>query len=280
MARCRACSSAWRKLFDLLIPNSPLGTVQSTKHLRLYHNGIFTSPTLYDPATRIGRSDPFVAGDPAATAGTLTGQYPGRTYIREDQLVLHPNWSPMPASAKEVHTFLKSMHLTDSLTTRFGFSVKAGMLAPTRPVSAGRVEGLSDTSDFPANSFFNVYVVVDLPAGGLLWTPTPQVRFDIFFPQPKLSAYLTTVGRYELWGYIAGEYGGGAWTIQRTSGVSDRVDINDIRVSGGFEWTGPRGLTGFIEGGFVFRRQVIYVVTPADSFNPGDTYMVRAGFSF
>jgi len=37
-----------------------------------------------------------------------------------------------------------------------------------------------------------------LPAGGLLWTPTPQVRFDIFFPQPKLSSYLTTVGRYEL----------------------------------------------------------------------------------
>ena len=33
-----------------------------------------------------------------------------------------------------------------------------------------------------------------LPAGGLLWTPTPQVRFDFFFPQPKLSAYLTTVG--------------------------------------------------------------------------------------
>jgi hypothetical protein len=119
-----------------------------------------------------------------------------------------------------------------------------------------------------------------LPAGGLLWTPTPQVRFDIFFPQPKLSAYLTTVGRYELWGYIAGEYGGGAWTIQRADGTSDRVDINDIRVSAGIEWTGPRGLNGFVEGGFVFKRQVIYVVTPSDSFDPGDTYMVRAGISY
>jgi hypothetical protein len=119
-----------------------------------------------------------------------------------------------------------------------------------------------------------------LPAGGLLWTPTPQVRFDIFFPQPKLSAYLTTVGRYELWGYIAGEYGGGAWTIQRADGTSDRVDINDIRVMAGIEWTGPRGLNGFVEGGFVFKRQVIYVVTPSDSFNPGDTYIVRAGISY
>jgi hypothetical protein len=119
-----------------------------------------------------------------------------------------------------------------------------------------------------------------LPAGGVLWTPTPQVRFDIFFPQPKLSAYLTTVGRHELWWYLAGEYGGGAWTIQRADGTSDRVDINDIRVSAGIEWTGPKGVTGFVEGGFVFKRQVIYVVTPSDSFDPGDTYMVRAGISF
>jgi len=119
-----------------------------------------------------------------------------------------------------------------------------------------------------------------LPAGGLLWTPTPQVRFDIFFPQPRLSAYLTTVGRYELWWYVAGEYGGGAWTIQRADGTSDRVDINDIRLSSGIEWTGPRGVTGFFESGFVFKRQVIYVATPSDSFNPGDAWMVRAGLSF
>lgn len=119
-----------------------------------------------------------------------------------------------------------------------------------------------------------------LPAGGLLWTPTPQVRFDIFFPQPRLSAYLTTLGQYELWWYIAGEYGGGAWTIQRADGTSDRIDINDLRASAGIEWTGPRGVTGFFEAGFVFKREVIYVVTPSDSFHPGDSYMLRAGISF
>jgi hypothetical protein len=118
-----------------------------------------------------------------------------------------------------------------------------------------------------------------LPAGGFLWTPTPHVRFDIFFPQPKLSAYLLTVGQSEVWWYLAGEYGGGAWTIQRADGVSDRVDINDIRVSAGLEWLGPR-FNAFIEAGFVFKRQVIYVVRPEDSFDPGDTWMVRAGISF
>lgn len=119
-----------------------------------------------------------------------------------------------------------------------------------------------------------------LPAGGILWQPTPQIRFDIFFPQPKLAMYLTTVNNHELWWYLAGEYGGGAWTIERTSGVSDRMDINDIRVSIGLETVGQARFSGFAEVGYVFNRQVVYVVDPADSFDLGNTFMVRAGFSF
>jgi hypothetical protein len=119
-----------------------------------------------------------------------------------------------------------------------------------------------------------------LPAGGILWTPTPQVRFDIFFPQPRLSAYLMTVGRYEVWWYLAGEYGGGAWTIERADGTNDRIDINDIRFSGGLEWTGPRGFTAFFEVGYVFEREVFYVVDPTDTFEPPDTVMLRAGFAW
>jgi hypothetical protein len=46
---------AWVKIFDVIIPNSPLGSVLSTKHIKLYHNGVITSPTLYDPNTLIGR---------------------------------------------------------------------------------------------------------------------------------------------------------------------------------------------------------------------------------
>ena len=159
---------AWVKIFDVIIPNSPLGSVLSTKHIKLYHKDVITSPTFYDPNTLIGRSDSFVAGSPVDYAGTLTGQAPGRTYVNESQLVVHPTWPGPTGGAREIHTFLKSMHMVDSLTTRVGFSVKAGMQAPTRPVSAGQVEGGSVQNDFPANSFFNVYVVVDLPAGGSL----------------------------------------------------------------------------------------------------------------
>ena len=75
-----------------------------------------------------------------------------------------------------------------------------------------------------------------LPAFGVLWTPNAQTRFDIFFPRPMLSQYLTTAGNHDLWWYIGAEYGGGAWTIEEEAGTTNRVDINDIRVSLGLEF--------------------------------------------
>ncbi len=118
-----------------------------------------------------------------------------------------------------------------------------------------------------------------LPAFGVLWQPSPTVKFDIFFPQPKLSIFLSTIAGAQVWGYVGAEYGGGSWTIEQAYGV-ERVDINDIRVFGGIEFFGPRGLNGFIEGGYVFEREVIYVVQPGLSFDAPDTFMLRAGLSF
>jgi hypothetical protein len=65
-----------------------------------------------------------------------------------------------------VHTFIESIHLTGG-----GFEVKAGNQAPLRPLSAGEVESLSGNSgdpslDFPATSFFDVFVEVVVPALG------------------------------------------------------------------------------------------------------------------
>jgi len=119
-----------------------------------------------------------------------------------------------------------------------------------------------------------------LPAGGLLWQPNPQLRVDIFFPQPRISQYVTTVGTYEVWWYLAGEYGGGAWTVKPLdAGPTQSIDINDIRVSLGLEWSSPSGLNGFIEAGYVFERRLVYTV-PYEEFNLRDAWMVRAGVSF
>jgi len=127
-----------------------------------------------------------------------------------------------------------------------------------------------------------------LPAGGILWTPNEKTRFDILFPKPKLAQYLTDCGNTSIWWYVGGEYGGGSWTVERLvlppspiqPIVSDRIDINDLRVFGGLEWTHPNSVKGFVEAGYVFDREVIYVGNQTLNFSPRDTFMLRAGVSF
>ena len=162
----------WVPVFDAIMANNPLANVLATRHHTIYHRGTFTSPTLYDGATIIGRSDAFVTGAPQDTAGALAGRAPGRTFIKDSQLTVRPSWAETTNAVHEIHTFIKSLNLTDSFTTRVGFSVKAGMPVPTRPVSAGEVEAGSVANDFPAMSFFDVFVQVDLPGGG----PLPVIQ--------------------------------------------------------------------------------------------------------
>jgi hypothetical protein len=125
-----------------------------------------------------------------------------------------------------------------------------------------------------------------IPAGGILWQPNPQTRFDIYFPQPKLAQYLTTLGNQDVWWYVAGEYGGGSWTVNRaTNDLSERVDINDIRVILGLEW-GPQEWfregrrLGFIEAAWVTEREIRYAQSVADNISLRDTFMLRAGFGY
>lgn len=125
----------------------------------------FTSPILFDPTTTIGRSDPLSAGSAADTAGVLAGSLAPHL-LRDDQFTVKPSFAEAPQGTREVHTFIESIHLTGS-----GFEVKAGNQAPLRPISAGEVESLSGnsgdpTQDFPANSFFDVFVQVDVPGLG------------------------------------------------------------------------------------------------------------------
>ena len=163
---------AWVDIMDAALAGSIFTTTEGLPGVWIYDGGVFTSPVLFDPATVVGRSDGFVSGSPPDTNGVIAGRAPGRTLLADNQLLVKPSWLDATGRVYEVHTFLKSLHLTDALTTQLGFSVKAGMLTPTRPVSAGEVEAYSTNSDFPARSFFNVYVQVDIPAAG----PLPAIQ--------------------------------------------------------------------------------------------------------
>jgi len=123
-----------------------------------------------------------------------------------------------------------------------------------------------------------------LPAAGVLWTPNDRTRWDIFFPSPKLSQFWTTYGNTDIWLNIGAEYGGGSWTMERAedpaAGASERIDINDVRVFGGVEWTNGNRYYGFLEVGYVFEREVVYVLVPDDTLDLENTFMVRGGLSF
>jgi len=118
-----------------------------------------------------------------------------------------------------------------------------------------------------------------LPAGGVIWTPNQDTRFALTFPNPKLSERLFTIGNTDVWGYLAGEYGGGKWTIRRASGASDVVELNDLRALAGFEWFALSGVRGNAEIGYVFDRHIIYR-SGTPSAHPSDTVLFRAGLTY
>lgn len=121
-----------------------------------------------------------------------------------------------------------------------------------------------------------------LPAGGLVWTPNQDVRWEILFPRPKLAQRFITIRNTDLWVYAAGEYGGGRWTFERPGGISAGFDYNDYRVMAGVETKGVGRLRGWFEVGYVWGRTVKYYYTDPGipSFSPNETVMLRAGLIY
>jgi hypothetical protein len=126
-----------------------------------------------------------------------------------------------------------------------------------------------------------------LPAIGVTWTPDADTRYDIFFPAPRVTRRLATFANRNVWGYVSGEYGGGAWTFRRSNPLYNGIspfDYNDVRVTLGTEFvpvTG-HGLTGNMEVGYVFARQLFYVDgPPAGQYQDlKDTLMLRVGLAY
>lgn len=126
-----------------------------------------------------------------------------------------------------------------------------------------------------------------LPAGGICWTPNPDVYFDILFPNPEIGKRLTTWGNTDWWLYFAGDYGGGTWTIKRNSGLGiatddtyDMFDYNDIRFALGLRFETLRKFNGKFEVGFSCSRELIYRSGLPRGFYPNNTVYLGAGLSY
>ncbi len=118
-----------------------------------------------------------------------------------------------------------------------------------------------------------------LPAGGVIWTPTDNVRYEVIFPKPKLAHRLSFDGVRENWVFVAGEFGGDTWAVQRANGMQDRLTLRDLRVTLGLERKRDGGAGATLEVGYIFGRTVEYRTTTPD-LNLGDTFMLRGGVAY
>ncbi|MEZ6060181.1 MAG: DUF6268 family outer membrane beta-barrel protein [Planctomycetaceae bacterium] len=121
-----------------------------------------------------------------------------------------------------------------------------------------------------------------VPAGGLIYKPNTDTRIEITAPRPRIARRIHWFGTtvpVEDWVYLAGEFGGGRFAVQRPSGADDFVNFRDFRVIAGFESKRTDGISSLFEVGYVFGRSVTFDDDPAE-FKPSGTVMVRAGLSF
>lgn len=155
---------------------------------------VYKSPTLYDGNTVIGRSDPLLDGSSDDTNGVAVGD--AGTTVKESDLFPPTDYPcgngsvancSSGTNTREVHTEVYSLKLSSG-----GVTVRAGQYynyadtktdPPTGFNSPGEVESHSgpngnSSQDFPASSFFDIFVKVDVPAcgsfsGGTLFNTDP-----------------------------------------------------------------------------------------------------------
>ncbi len=126
--------------------------------------------------------------------------------------------------------------------------------------------------------YLDRYDVNMLPAGGILWTPADDKRFEMIFPRPRLAWRVAEHTRAAQWVYLAAEFGGNQWAMQSATGHDQVVVIRDYRLIAGWERKpADLGISWRLESGFVFGRTVQFYDSNDQPFHPGNTFMVRAG---
>jgi hypothetical protein len=126
--------------------------------------------------------------------------------------------------------------------------------------------------------YLDRYDINLLPAGGLLWTPADDKRFELIFPRPRLAWRIAERPRASHWLYLAAEFGGNQWAMQSNTGRDQIIIMRDYRLLAGWERRpGKLGISWRIEAGWVTGRKVEYYLSDQPWLTPSDTLLVRAG---
>jgi len=142
---------------------------------------LFMSPLLFDPNTLIGRSTSFADGSADDTTNPIpVGTGPMAITTTGDP-ALKP--SGFPTGNTEIHTAVLDMNLAAG-----GFQVLAGAsMTAHHQNSPGEVESIGGAG-FPASSFFDIFVDVEIPGLGTLYTDAP-----LLVQNPSIDALPPTV---------------------------------------------------------------------------------------
>ncbi|MEO8494332.1 MAG: hypothetical protein ABI614_04630 [Planctomycetota bacterium] len=117
-----------------------------------------------------------------------------------------------------------------------------------------------------------------LPAGGVIWNPSPDQRYELIFPRPKLAHRINSGPGFEDWVYLGGEFGGNSFAFDR-GGVADTVTLRDYRALLGLERKLNGGAGYRIEVGYVFSRTAEFVSGIPD-IAADSMALVRGGATF
>jgi hypothetical protein len=119
-----------------------------------------------------------------------------------------------------------------------------------------------------------------LPYAGLVWTPNDYWEFRLLFPKPRITWFAGTPMGVPTWLYVAGEYHVEAYEVNVDPiNQSTRVQLEDIRVLGGAR-SEFGAVTGFLEAGWVFNRDVDFDAGFGTDFEIDNGFIARAGFRY
>ncbi len=203
--------------------------------------------------------------------GPGTADLPGQTYDAWLDVGFNPqitNWFGAELGVR-IGAYTDFDTISDDSIRIMGRGLGVVKLSPTWTAKAGLI-------------YIDRLDVKLLPAGGLVWDPSPDRHFEFIFPRPKLARRLTTLANHNVWGYASGEYGGGSWTIVRDNDLRDQFDYNDLRVMLGVEFIpeANSGMSGFFEAGYAFERELIYRSGSPAVLELDDTFLLRGGIAF
>lgn len=123
-----------------------------------------------------------------------------------------------------------------------------------------------------------------LPAVGAIWTPNDTYKVEFLFPRPRVMRKLSSDETATRWLYLAGEFGGGSWAIERPGVVpgtrfNDIVTYSALRLLVGYEHKRAKGFSPRIEAGWTFNRSLEYQSGLGD-MDLSSAAMIRFGGSF